>query len=236
MVPVSVSSNLERVRRKILEACKRYDRDPREVNLVAVSKTVDPALIKAAIAVGQRHFGENYLNEALEKMTGIDDSTVVWHYIGAIQSNKTGDIARHFSWVHTVPGLKVATRLSRQRPAHLPRLKVMVQVNISGETSKAGVERCDAGKLVESMLDLSRLEIRGLMAIPEPRDDFEGQRESFRQLRELKQEIESKYGDDLPQFTDLSMGMSADMEAAIAEGATWLRIGTAIFGPRKNQR
>lgn len=227
-----IAGNLETVRNAITEACAQFGRDPASVNLLAVSKTKPVALLHAAMAAGQYHFGENYLQEALEKIEAIDDPAVQWHYIGAIQSNKTRQIAGHFDWVHTVASAKVARRLSDQRPDNLPPLKVLVQVNISSEASKAGVAPADAPALVAEMADLPRLEIRGLMAIPAPAPDESGQRAEFAALRMLRDRIREEMGSKLPAFTDLSMGMSADMSAAIAEGATWLRIGTAIFGSR----
>lgn len=235
MVPASVQHNLEMVRCKIAAACDQYGRRSEDVNLLAVTKTVDVARIRAAMGAGQRDFGENYLQEACEKIAEVDDPSVVWHYIGAIQSNKTAEIARRFGWVHTVARAKIAARLAAQRPADLPPLKVMVQVNISGERTKAGVAAGEAGSLIEQLLSLPRLEIRGLMAIPAPTSDFGAQRAGYRRLRELHGEIQAQFGAALPHFVDLSMGMSGDMEAAIAEGATWLRIGTAIFGPRQRQ-
>lgn len=230
----SVSDHLARVRRNIVAACTQYGRNIDDVNLLAVSKTVDIATINEVIAAGHRQFGENYLQEACTKIATTTHPGIVWHYIGAIQSNKTIDIAQNFSWVHTVSRTKIAERLSRQRPAHLPALKVMIQVNISNEASKAGIAPADTSDLVEAMIGLDRLEIRGLMAIPAPLADFSAQRDTYRRLKELKARIKARYGDDLPHFVDLSMGMSGDMEAAIAEGATWLRIGTAIFGSRRH--
>lgn len=231
-----VQQNLDRVRCNIAEACARFDRNPDEVNLLAVTKTVEPARIEEAQRAGQYDFGENYLQEALPKVESTALRDASWHFIGAIQSNKTADIARHFDWVHTVSSLKVATRLSRQRPGNLPSLRVMVQVNITGEPTKAGVSPAEASALVEGMVDLDRLEIRGLMAIPSPSPDFEEQRQAFRALRLLRDDIAARLGVRLADFSDLSMGMSGDMVAAIAEGATWLRIGTAIFGPRNTSK
>jgi len=232
MAEISVLRHLDDVRSKIARICEQYHRDPSGVQLMAVSKAKPVSMIEAAIAAGQRDFGENYLQEALEKISAVSTPGVQWHYIGAIQSNKTRAIAENFHWVHTVSSLRVARRLDEQRPVASPDLKVMVQVNISGEESKAGVDCADAFDLIGGMLEFRRLEIRGLMAIPAASLPFSGQRESFRRLRELKDEIGHRYGSRLPAFVDLSMGMSGDMEAAIAEGATWLRIGTAIFGAR----
>ena len=228
----TVADNLENVRHNIEKMCSQFRRIESTVHLLAVSKTVEVERINEAIAAGQVHFGENYLQEALPKIKRIRRPDITWHYIGAIQSNKTAEIAAAFDWVHTVASIKVATRLNRQRSDERSPLKVMVQVNISDEASKAGVSVSGASDLIERMMDLDRLEIRGLMAIPEPRTGLEAQRESFRALRVLRDDIANRYPNRLPHFSDLSMGMSGDMEAAIAEGATWLRIGTAIFGPR----
>lgn len=186
-----------------------------------------------ALEAGQTDFGENYLQEARAKIEALENPNITWHYIGGIQSNKTAEIARHFNWVHTVSRKRIAVRLSEQRPANLGRLRVLVQVNISGEASKAGVAPGETAELVTSMIGLPGIELRGLMAIPAPAREFESQREGFRALRELLEDIRAQHGADLPHFSDLSMGMSNDLEAAIAEGSTWLRIGTAIFGPRK---
>lgn len=228
-----IRGRLSEIRDRIAEACRHYGRDARDVNLLAVTKTVAVPTIRTALAMGQQHFGENYLQEACAKIAAIDDAAVTWHFIGGVQSNKTADIARNFTWVHTVCREKIAQRLAAQRPAHLPPLKVMVQVNVSGESSKAGVGPQETSRLIESMLRLDGLELRGLMTIPAPDKGIDAQRKGYSRLRELKEEIKARYGDDLPDFTDLSMGMSADFEAAIAEGATWLRIGTAIFGARQ---
>ena len=198
-----VSDRIRSVTADIAATCRKYGRDGSSVNLLAVTKTVGIDRIRQAIAAGQHHFGENYLQEGCEKIAAIEDPAVVWHYIGAIQSNKTAEIAQRFSWVHTVSREKIARRLSMQRPAHLPSLKVMVQVNISGEASKAGMDPGQVSGLIAAMLSLPRLEIRGLMAIPAPRTDFQGQRESYRRLRELKEQIVARYGDALPCFQDL---------------------------------
>lgn len=236
MAQSTISNNLVQLGCRIHDACLKYGRDPAGVRLLAVSKTMAEDRIADAIAAGQHDFGENYLQEALPKIHNVNDPAVIWHYIGAIQSNKTRDIAGQFAWVHTVSRLRIAARLSAQRPHHLPPLKVLVQVNVSGESTKEGVDPDAAANLVGDMLTLPRLEIAGLMTIGAAGADFTRQREAFRRLAGLRAAIAARYGDDLPGFTELSMGMSADMEAAIAEGATWLRIGTAIFGPRTQQQ
>jgi len=228
----SIATNLAAVRQRITDACARFGRDPDDVRLLAVSKTRPVTLIEAAIDVGQHDFGENYLQDALEKIQTIDRPGIVWHFIGAIQSNKTRAIAENFEWIHTVANTKVARRLSDQAPA--PR-QILLQVNISGEAQKAGVAPAELPPLIESMLGLPNLAIRGLMTLPAPGEDFEAQRRPFNRLRELLDTTRERFGNDLEGFDQLSMGMTADMEAAIAEGATWIRIGTAIFGPRGNQ-
>ncbi len=228
---VDIESRLTEIRSRITAACKRFDRDPDTVNLLAVSKTKPLGMILTAARAGQVHFGENYLQEAVDKISAVQPG-ITWHYIGAIQSNKTRPIAESFDWVHTVANEKVARRLGQQRPNHLPPLKVLIQVNIGGEASKAGVEASKLATLLRSIIGLPNIEIRGLMAIPSPETDFDRQCDSFRQLRELKLEMAALFGDQLPLFQDLSMGMTGDLDAAVKEGATWLRIGTAIFGER----
>lgn len=230
MAENAVAERLSEVRERIHTACGQYGRDPADVHLLAVSKTKPAELVAEAMEAGQTHFGENYLQEALDKVSAVPGA--IWHFIGAIQSNKTRAIAEYFDWVHTVASVKVARRLADQRPDDLPPLKVLVQVNVSGEASKAGIDPAGLAALIDGILSFERLELRGLMAIPEPQTDFERQRESFRTLRELRDEMTRQFGGDLAAFTDLSMGMTDDMVAAIAEGATWLRIGTAIFGAR----
>ncbi|HKI75088.1 MAG TPA: YggS family pyridoxal phosphate-dependent enzyme [Pseudomonadales bacterium] len=230
-----VQDNIAHLRSEIATCCARYGRDAKEVNLLAVSKTVGVDRIREALDANQYHFGENYLQEAEDKIAMLGDTGAIWHYIGAIQSNKTASIARNFTWVHTVASEKVARRLDHQRPDDLPPLKVMVQVNVSGEHSKAGVSPAEVLPLIGTMAAFDRLEIHGLMAIPEAASDIDTQRASFRALRELKDTVKAQLGQALPHFNELSMGMSGDLEAAIAEGTTWLRIGTAIFGARTKQ-
>lgn len=198
------------------------------VELLAVSKTQDSDKIRQAWKAGQRMFGESYLQEAIEKIGQLQDLAIEWHFIGRIQSNKTRIIAEHFSWVHGLSNAKHARRLSEQRPAHLPPLNACVQVNVSGEASKGGLEPDTVAAFLEHCSELPGLRILGLMAIPAPADSPRAQHAPLRALRELRDRL-ARPG--LPLQT-LSMGMSADLEAAVEEGATIVRIGTAIFGPR----
>jgi pyridoxal phosphate enzyme (YggS family) len=228
----SISHNLQAVRERIGAAAHAVSRDVQEISLLAVSKTFGPEAVIEAAQLGQRAFGENYLQEALDKMAVVramrPDLLLEWHFIGPIQSNKTRPIAEHFDWVHSIEREKIAQRLSQQRPAHLPPLNVCLQINISGEASKSGATLEEAERLARAVAGMPRLRLRGLMAIPEPAEDFERQRAPFRRLRELFDRLRAQ---GLALDT-LSMGMSADLAAAIAEGATMVRIGTAIFGQR----
>jgi len=229
---MSISAHLDQVRQAIAAAARAAARPPESVLLIAVSKTFGTDAVIAAADAGQRAFGENYLQEALDKMCAISearpDLALEWHFIGPIQSNKTRPIAENFDWVHAVDREKIAQRLSDQRPAHLPPLQICLQVNVSGEDSKSGVSPDDLLPLARAVSVMPHLQLRGLMAIPEPTEDAERQRSPFIQLRQLSQQLREAGID-----TDtLSMGMSADMAAAIAEGATMVRIGTAIFGKR----
>lgn len=227
----SIRINITRLQERIQQACRLASRDPESVRLLAVTKTKPAEMVKKAIRAGQLDFGENYLQDALTKIPTFPDAS--WHYIGAIQSNKTRDIANHFDWVHTVSSVKVAQRLDAQRPDGMQPLKVMLQVNVNKEPGKAGVEEEGLVELVESLIPLKRIRLLGLMAIPKQTDDYTQQRINFAQLASLQKLIQERCC--LPQFDQLSMGMSADLEAAIAEGATWIRIGTAIFGEREPQ-
>lgn len=220
----NISNLLERVRL----GAEKSQRCPDDILLLAVSKTRSPEEIRAAHAAGLRHFGESYLQEAIEKIPALQDLDLVWHFIGPIQSNKTRAIAAHFDWVHSVDRLKVARRLSEQRPADLPPLQVCLQVNISGEASKSGATLAELPELARAVSSLPRLQLRGLMAIPAPNDNVQQQRRVFARVREALVELEAT----VPLLDTLSMGMSGDLEAAIAEGATIVRPGTAIFGPR----
>jgi pyridoxal phosphate enzyme (YggS family) len=226
----SIVDNLQQVHQRIGAACTAARRPVQSVTLLAVSKTMPADAVRAAQAAGQRAFGENYVQEAVEKITALADlrSQLEWHLIGPLQSNKTRVVAEQFDWVHSVERLKVAERLSQQRPAHLPPLQVCLQVNVSGEASKSGVAPGDLAALAAAVAALPRLRLRGLMSIPEPAPDDEAQRRPHRALHGLWQSLREQ---GLPLDT-LSMGMSADLEAAIAEGATLVRVGTAVFGAR----
>ena len=236
-----IQKNLSAIRNRIILACERFHRDPNDVSLLAVSKTKPLSMVESALAVGQVDFGENYLQDALAKIESLSAvghqqksnwKPPSWHYIGAIQSNKTRQIAEHFDWVHTVSSFKVAQRLSNQRPEQLAPLNVLLQINIDAESTKSGITPDQLSELISAILPLSGIRLRGLMTIPSPSGDIEQQRQPFRALNELLQQSTAEFGDDLRSFDQLSMGMTADLEAAVAEGATWLRIGTAIFGER----
>jgi pyridoxal phosphate enzyme (YggS family) len=228
----SIGSNLQEVKGRIARACSAHARDENSVTLLAVSKTFGTEAVREAHAAGQRQFGENYVQEALAKIDALSDlrPQLQWHLIGPLQSNKTRPVAEAFDWVHSVDRLKIAQRLAEQRPAWLPPMQLCLQVNISGEDTKSGVLPADVPALAAAVAALppERVRLRGLMAIPEPAADVESQRQPHRALRELMQQLVSQ---GLPLDT-LSMGMSADLEAAVAEGATMVRIGTAIFGKR----
>jgi pyridoxal phosphate enzyme (YggS family) len=228
----SIGENLQATKVRIARAAAAAGRDPAGVALLAVSKTHPAALIEQAHAAGQRAFGENYVQEALEKMDALAGKPLEWHLVGPLQSNKTRLAAARFDWVHTLESERIARRLAEQRPAVLAPLNVLLQVNVSGETSKSGVAPAAAPALARAIVALPRLRLRGLMAIPEPTADLALQRARFRSVREL---LESLRRDGLALDT-LSMGMSDDLEAAIAEGATIVRVGTAIFGAREKVR
>jgi pyridoxal phosphate enzyme (YggS family) len=225
----SIGENLQATKVRIARAAAAVGRDPAGVALLAVSKTHPAALIEQAHAAGQRAFGENYVQEALAKMDTLAGRAIEWHLIGSLQSNKTRPVAARFDWVQTIESERIARRLSEQRPEEIAPLNVLVQVNVSGEASKSGVAMEEAPALVRAVAGLPRLRLRGLMAIPEPTADVTLQRARFRALREL---LERLRGEGLALDT-LSMGMSDDLEVAIAEGATMVRIGTAIFGQRQ---
>ncbi len=228
----SIAENLQAVKGRIAGAARAAGRDPGAVALLAVSKTHAPALIEEAFHAGQRAFGENYVQEALDKMGALVHLPVEWHLVGPLQSNKTRAVAERFQWVHTVDREKIARRLSEQRPEAMSPLDVLLQVNVSGETSKSGVTPREVAVLAKAAAALPRLRLRGLMAVPEPTGDVRLQRARFREVRELYDSLR-KAGLALDT---LSMGMTADMEAAIAEGSTMVRIGTAIFGERQKVR
>ena len=223
-----IADNLHQVRTRIATACNTQGRAPDSVTLLAVSKTFGADAVRQAHAAGQTAFGENYIQEAVDKITALADLPLEWHCIGPVQSNKTRLVAENFAWVHTVERLKIAQRLSEQRPAELPPLQVCLQVNISGEASKSGLMPDEVAVVAHAVAKLPRLVLRGLMAIPEPAEDFAAQRVPHRRLRELMQLLQA----DGLAFDTLSIGMSADLEAAVLEGATIVRIGSAIFGER----
>lgn len=221
----TIAENISTLAERIHNAAQAAQRDPASIGLLAVSKTKPASDLREAYAAGLRDFGENYLQEALGKQTQLSDLPLIWHFIGPIQSNKTRAIAEHFDWVHSVDRLKIAQRLSEQRPAERPPLNICIQVNVSGEASKSGCTPEDLPALAQAISDLPNIRLRGLMAIPEPTEDSDEQNAAFAAVRSLQDQL------NLPLDT-LSMGMSHDLEAAIAQGATWVRIGTALFGAR----
>lgn len=224
----TIPANLQDIRQRIATACAAAGRAPAAVALLAVTKTHPVATVRTAAAAGQRAFGESYVQEALPKLAALTDLDLEWHFIGPLQSNKTRAVAEHFAWVHSVERLKIAERLSAQRPAHLPPLNICIQVNVSGEASKSGCAPEEAPALCRAVAALPNLHLRGLMAIPEPTDDPYLARRRFARLREMRDAINA----DGMKLDTLSMGMSHDLEAAIMEGATLVRVGTAIFGER----
>ena len=221
----TIADNIVEVEARIRAAALAVQRDVTSIHLLAVSKTKPAAALREAYAAGIRDFGENYLQEARAKQVELADLPLCWHFIGPIQSNKTRDIAEHFAWVHSVDRLKIAQRLSEQRPAELPPLNICIQVNVSGEDSKSGCTPHDLPALAAAINALPRLKLRGLMAIPEPTDDRAAQDAAFATVRQLQESLNMG-------LDTLSMGMSHDLESAIAQGATWVRIGTALFGAR----
>ncbi len=225
-----MAGRLQQVRARVAAACAAAQRDVQSVTILAVSKTVDAATVRQAYALGQRSFGENYVQEALDKIEALADlrGMLQWHLVGPLQSNKTRVVAEHFDWVHSVDRLKTAQRLSEQRPVSLPDLQVCLQVNVSGEASKSGVAPQDVPALAHAVAALPRLRLRGLMSIPEPAADVLAQRAPHAVLCDLLRGLQAQ---GLAVDT-LSMGMSADLEAAVLEGSTLVRVGTAIFGAR----
>jgi pyridoxal phosphate enzyme (YggS family) len=225
----TISANLQDVRRRITAACAAAGRDPATVALVAASKTWPAGPVREAADAGQRVFGESYVQEAIPKLAALADLDLEWHFIGPLQSNKTRLVAESFAWVHSVERFKIADRLAAQRPAGLQPLNVCVQVNVSGEESKGGCAPAETPALCRAVAALPNLRLRGLMTIPEPTDDTALTRRRFALLREIFAALNAG---GLPLDT-LSMGMSHDLEAAIMEGATFVRVGTAIFGERR---
>jgi PLP dependent protein len=223
-----IAQQLNKVHEKMRAAEAKYNRQENSVKLLAVSKRRSVDEILQALAQGQLDFGENYQQEAIGKIETLTDKNVIWHFIGPLQSNKARSIAEHFSWIHSLDRIKIAQRLSALRPIHLPDLNVCIQLNISDESTKSGTSADELFSLAESITALPRLRLRGLMALPAPATDFAEQRQGFRNLRNYFDQLMSA-GHDVDT---LSMGTTNDMEAAIAEGATIVRIGTALFGPR----
>jgi pyridoxal phosphate enzyme (YggS family) len=233
MIMSTIAQNLQAVDATIVAAAAAAGRPRSAIALLAVSKTFPFEAVLEAVAAGQQSFGENYLQEAVDKIAAVagalPDAALEWHFIGPIQSNKTRPIASHFHWVHTVERLKIAQRLSEQRPAELGPLNICLQVNISGEASKSGAAPDEVNALAHAVAQLPNLRLRGLMAIPEPESDLSKQHAAFARVRKLFEQLRA----DGLELDTLSMGMSGDMQAAIAEGATIVRIGSAIFGARR---
>ena len=225
---IRVTENLRKIRDLLAETAENAGRGADSVKLLAVSKKQPVSAILEAASAGQRDFGENQAQEGIDKITEIADPGLVWHFIGHLQTNKTRPVAEHFAWVHSVDRLKTARRLSEQRPDSLGDLNVCIQVNVDEETSKSGVAPGEVVDLAKAIISLPRLRLRGLMCLPAIRKDFEEQRQPFRRLREIGDELHTT---GIPVDT-LSMGMSDDFRAAIVEGSTIVRIGTAVFGPR----
>ena len=225
---INVASNLTAVTDRIRVAEHQAHRTPQSVTLLAVSKTKPAALIEAASAGGQRCFGENYAQEAVEKAEALKHLNLEWHFIGPIQSNKTRGLATHMDWIHTVEREKIARRLNDQRPDDMAPLNICLQVNISGEASKAGILSTEVLTLADAISALPKLRLRGLMAIPAPSEGIDAQRRPFKALKDIWDELKGTY----PELDTLSMGMSGDLEAAVLEGATIVRIGTDVFGAR----
>ena len=230
-----IADNLAAVRSRMARACASAARPVQSVTLLVVSKTFPAAAVREAFAAGERCFGENYIQEGVEKITQLADlgrdppNRIEWHLIGPIQSNKTRLVAAHFDWVHSVDRLKIAERLSEQRPPHLPPMQLCLQVNVSGEQSKSGLAPSEVAEVARAVARLPHIKLRGLMAIPEPAEGFQAQRVPHAALRDLMVSLQAG---GLALDT-LSIGMSADLEAAIAEGATIVRVGSAIFGARQ---
>lgn len=228
MIISSIAENLARVRDQIQSCAVKNHRSEQDVALLAVSKTRPAEDLRTAFNEGQRDFGENYLQEALEKIEALQDLDICWHFIGPLQSNKTRAVAESFHWLHTVDRIKIAKRLSEQRPANLPPLNICIQVNVSDEESKSGCKPDKLEELATEIVKLPNLCLRGLMAIPKASENSDEQRQAFARMKQLLKQLQFTYD----SVDTLSMGMSGDMDSAIAEGATIVRIGTAIFGAR----
>ena len=228
----TIENNITALQKRIQQAASDAGRNPEDIQLLAVTKTRNSAQISSAISAGVHCFGENYLQEAIGKIGQFNDTRLDWHFIGPLQSNKTRQAAENFTWVHTVDRIKIAQRLSIQRPDNMPALNICLQINIDNESSKSGFNQDQAIEVAATIAQLPKLKLRGLMAIPRPRSTYKEQRQPFAQLRSLMQQINSGL-DNSQKLDTLSMGMSADLEAAIAEGATLVRVGTDIFGARQ---
>lgn len=237
----TIGSNIQLVRARMAQACERAGRPPDSVALLAVSKTFGPEAVYAAAEAGQRAFGENYIQEAVDKIAAVrampplPAPELQWHCIGPIQSNKTRLVAEHFDWAHTVDRLKIAQRLSEQRPAHLPPLMVCIQVNVDGGATKSGVAPAEAVALAQAVAALPRLQLRGVMSIPDPAPDFEAQCAVHRRVRGVFDAIAAVAaggGPGFAHFDTLSLGMTGDLEAAVQAGSTLVRVGSGIFGAR----
>lgn len=224
----NLHERFQQVRREIAEAERQFGRKPGSVKLLAVSKTRAAGDVLALAQLGVSDFGENYVQEARAKIGQLSGQSLTWHFIGPIQSNKTRQVAEHFDWVHSVDRIKVARRLNAARPAHLPPLNICIQVNVDAESTKSGIDPNEVEQLAGEVLPLSRLNLRGLMALPAPTEDFSEQRRGFLRTRRLQEQLTDKGY----RLDTLSMGTTNDMRAAVAEGATIIRIGTALFGPR----
>ena len=225
-----IAQKLQIVHDRIRQACLAAGRSPDEVRLLAVSKTFPASDVRAAFEAGQQAFGENYIQEGVDKIAALQELPIEWHCIGPIQSNKTRPVAEHFDWVHSVDRLKIAQRLSEQRPAHLPALQVCLQVNTDGGETKSGVAPQDLLMLAREVMALPRLVLRGLMTIPDPVEGFDAQVALHRRATVLFEQVRVELNP--PQWDTLSMGMTSDLEAAVHAGSTMVRVGTAIFGGR----
>ena len=223
---MTIAQRIKAINNQIYEYCHACNRSPDTVLLLAVSKTKPAGDIAVAYQAGLRHFGENYCQEALQKQQALGAYNITWHFIGPIQSNKTKLIAQHFSWVHSVDSLRIAKRLSEQRPDKLPPLNICLQVNVSSEQSKSGINLSELPELCTAIADLPRLKLRGVMAIPAPQDNYEQQRLPYKALVQAVAKLKR------PDLDTFSFGMTDDLKAAITEDATIVRVGTALFGSR----
>jgi len=232
-----IKNNIDHVSKRIERSAQQCGRDPGEILLLAVSKTRDVDEIRSAMQAGLTEFAENYLQEALDKIAQLHGENLHWHFIGPLQSNKTRSVAEHFDWVHSVDRLKIARRLNDQRPEYLHRLHICLQVNIDNEPSKSGLSVDEVLPVALEVAKLPRLQLRGLMAIPQAGKGFDQQQQAFKQLAQLREQINrSLLSENLPQMDSLSMGMSDDLEAAVLQGSTIVRVGTDIFGQREKRQ